>query len=102
MHRIVLELKARLEGQVLIRRKRVDRVFGDILAGLGVIPALKGKVVVEHPQRTGIERDLGARINRHRAGNIGQLNAVHQFALAFIDRLGIGDLERRRLRLLEL
>ena len=101
-HRIVLELKASLQGQILIRRKRVDRLFGDVLAGLGVIPALKGKVVVEHPQSTGIERDLGARIDRRRAGNIGQLNVVHQFAFAFIDRLGIGDLERRRLRLLKL
>ena len=27
VHRIVLEFKARLEGQVLIRRKRVDRLF---------------------------------------------------------------------------
>ena len=71
VHRIVLELKARLQGQILIRRKRVDRLFGDVLAGLGVIPALKGKVVVEHPQSTGIERDLGARIDRRRAGNIG-------------------------------
>ena len=102
MHRIVLELKASLEGQILIRRKRVDRLFGDVLAGLGVIPALKGKVVVEHPQSTGIERDLGARIDCRRAGNIGQLNAVHQFAFAFIDRLGIGDPERRRLRFLKL
>ena len=102
MHRIVLELKASLQGQILIRRKRVDRLFGDVLAGLGVIPALKRDVVVEHPQSTGIERDLGARIDRRRAGNIGQLNAVHQFAFAFIDRLSIGDLERRRLRLLKL
>ena len=102
MHRIVLELKARLEGQVLIRRKRVDRLLGDVLAGLGVIPTLKRYVVVEHPRGTGIERDLGARIDRHRVGNIGQLNAVHQLAFAFIDRLSIGDLERCRLRLLEL
>ena len=102
MHRIVLELKASLQGQILIRRKRVGRLFGDVLAGLGVIPALKRDVVVEHPQSTGIERDLGARIDRRRAGNIGQLNAVHQFAFAFIDRLSIGDLERRRLRLLKL
>ena len=100
--RVVLELKTRLQGQIPIRRKRANRFLGDVLAGLGVIPALKGKVVVEHPQSTSIERDLGARIDRRRAGNIGQLNAVHQFAFAFIDRLGIGDLERRRLRILKL
>ena len=102
VHRMVFKLKTSLKGQVLVWRKRANRFFGDVLAGLGVIPALKGKVVVEHPQSTGIERDLGARIDRRHAGNIGQLNAVHQLAFAFIDRLGIGDLERRRLRLLKL
>ena len=102
MHRIVLELKASLQGQVLIWRKRANRFLGDVLAGLGVIPALKRDVVIEHPQSTGIERDPGTCIDRRRAGNIGQLNAVHQFVFAFIDRLDIGDLERRRLRLLKL
>ena len=94
MHRIVLELKSRLEGQVYIRRKRIDRLFGDIPFGLGIIPALKGKVIVEHSQSTGIERDLGARIDRHRTGNIGQLNAVHQLASAPIVRLDIRDRKR--------
>ena len=94
MHRIVLELKSRLEEQVYIRRKRIDRLFGDIPFGLGIIPALKGKVIVEHSQSTGIERDLGARIDRHRTGNIGQLNAVHQLASAPIVRLDIRDRKR--------
>ena len=48
MHRIVLELKASLQGQVLIWRKRASRFLGDVLAGLGIIPALKRDVVVEH------------------------------------------------------
>ena len=94
VHRIVLELKARLEGQVYIRRKRVDRLFGDVPFGLGIIPALKSKVVIEHSQSTGIERDLGARIDRHRSGNIGQFNTVHQLASAPIVRLDIGDRKR--------
>ena len=94
MHRIVLELKSRFKGQVYIRRKRIDRLFGDVPFGLGIIPALKGKVVVEHSQSTGIERDLGARIDRHRTGNLGQLNAVHQLASAPIVRLDIRDRKR--------
>ena len=94
VHRIVLELKARLEGQVYIRRKRVDRLFGDVPFGLGVIPAFKSKVVIEHSQSTGIERNLGTRIDCHRSGNIGQFNAVHQFASAPIVRLDIGDRKR--------
>ena len=94
VHRIVLELKARLEGQVYIRRKRVDRLFGDVPFGLGIIPALKSKVVIEHSQSTCIERNLGARIDRHHSGNIGQLNAVHQLASAPIVRLDIGDRKR--------
>ena len=102
MRCIVLELKASLEGQVLIWRKRVNRLLGDVLAGLGVIPALKRDVVVEHPQSTGIERDLGTCIDRNRAGNIEKLNAVHQLAFALIDFLGIGDLERCRRGFLKL
>ena len=94
VHRIVLELKARLEGQVYIRRKRVDRLFGDVPFGLGVIPAFKSKVVIEHSQSTGIERNLGTRIDCHRSGNIGQFNAVHQLASAPIVRLDIGDRKR--------
>ena len=102
VHRIVLELKASLQGQVLIWRKRVDRLLGDVLAGLGVIPALKRDVVVEHPQSTGIERDFGTCVDRHRAGNIGKLNAIHQLVFALINRLGIGDLERCRRGFLKL
>ena len=92
--RVVLELKTRLQGQIPIRRKRVDRFFGDVPFGFGVIPALKGQIVVEHSQSAGIERDLVARTNRHRAGNIGQFNAVHQLASAPIVRLDIGDGKR--------
>ena len=102
MHRIVLELKTRLKRQVRIRRKRIDRLFGDIRTGLGVIPAFKSDVVIEHAQGTGVERDLGSGIDIRHPYDAGQLDAVHQLAPTPVDRLDIGDLKRRRLWFLKL